>query len=81
MAETKKYLDQEGVAHLWSKINMQDYPNNELLIGVIEAIDETKANKENVAFIDQEDNENVEGVEDELISNAELNALLAALEE
>lgn len=60
MAETKKFLDQEGVAHLWSKINMQDYPNNEMLISVIEAIDETKANKENVAFIDQEDNENVE---------------------
>jgi hypothetical protein len=48
MAETKKFLDQEGVAHLWSKINMQDYPNNEMLIGVIEAIDETKADKETV---------------------------------
>lgn len=48
MAETKKFLDQEGIAHLWSKINMQDYPNNEMLIGVIEAIDETKADKDTV---------------------------------
>lgn len=48
MAKTKKFLDQEGVAHLWSKINMQDYPNNEMLIGVIEAIDETKADKDTV---------------------------------
>ena len=59
MAEVKKYLDQEGVAHLWSKVNMQDYPNNELLISVIEAIDETKANKENVAFISEDDNEDI----------------------
>ena len=48
MAETKKYLDQEGVAHLWSKINMNDYPNNELLMTVIDAIDETKADKDYV---------------------------------
>lgn len=45
MAEIKKYLDQEGVALLWSKINMQDYPNNKTLISIIEAIDETKADK------------------------------------
>jgi hypothetical protein len=45
MADQKKFLDYEGVKHLWSKINMQDYPNNETLMGVIEAIDETKADK------------------------------------
>ena len=45
MADTKKFLDAEGVKHLWSKINMQDYPNNETLMSVIEAIDETKADK------------------------------------
>ena len=33
-----------------------------------------------VAYIDTEDNENVEEIEGELISNAELNALFAALE-
>jgi hypothetical protein len=26
--EIKKFLDQEGLQYLWSKINMQDYPNN-----------------------------------------------------
>ena len=36
------YLDYEGLKYLWSKINMQDYPNNQTLMQVIEAIDETK---------------------------------------
>lgn len=45
MSDTKKFLDYEGVKHLWSKVNMQDYPNNETLITVINAIDETKADK------------------------------------
>lgn len=45
MADQKKFLDYEGVKYLWSKINMQDYPNNKTLMSVIEAIDETKANK------------------------------------
>lgn len=48
MIDQKKFLDYEGVKHLWSKINMQDYPNNETLMAVIEAIDETKANKEEI---------------------------------
>ena len=26
------YLDYEGVKYLWSKISMEDYPNNETLI-------------------------------------------------
>ena len=41
----KKFLDYEGVKYLWSKINMNDYPNNETLMNVIEAIDEAKADK------------------------------------
>lgn len=45
MSEEKKFLDYEGVKYLWSKINMQDYPNNQTLIDVINAIDETKADK------------------------------------
>lgn len=45
MADVKKFLDAEGVKHLWSKVNMQDYPNNETLMAVINAIDETKADK------------------------------------
>ena len=46
MADYKKVLDQSGVQYLWSKISMEDYPNNETLIAVINAIDETKANKD-----------------------------------
>lgn len=50
MADIKKFLDQSGVEYLWSKIDMQDYPNNETLITVIQAIDESKANKNEVAY-------------------------------
>ena len=46
MSDVKKFLDYEGVQHLWSKINMNDYPNNEMLMAVINAIDETKVDKE-----------------------------------
>ena len=42
---SKKYLDQEGVKYLWSKLSLQDYPNNETLMAVISAIDETKLDK------------------------------------
>ena len=43
--ETKKFLDQKGVEYLWSKINMQDYPNNDTLVTIINAIDEGKMDK------------------------------------
>lgn len=41
----KKYLDASGVQHLWKLLSLQDYPNNETLIAVINAIDETKVDK------------------------------------
>lgn len=41
----QKFLDESGVVHLYNKLSLQDYPNNETLIGVITAIDETKADK------------------------------------
>lgn len=44
MANENKFLDAIGVQHLWSKISMEDYPNNETLIAVINAIDESKQN-------------------------------------
>ena len=44
MAE-KKFLDREGVKYLWSKISMEDYPNNDTLVAVLNAIDETKQDK------------------------------------
>lgn len=52
MIEIKKFLDQKGIAHLWSKINIEDYPNNQTLTAVINAIDETKADKTELPFID-----------------------------
>ena len=42
----KKFLDAEGIKYLWSKVSLEDYPNNETLIAVLTAIDETKADKE-----------------------------------
>ena len=44
----KKYLDDQGLRYLWSKISMEDYPNNETLVAIINAIDESKANAEDV---------------------------------
>ena len=48
MADEKKFLDQAGVQYLWSQLSMEDYPNNETLIAVLNAIDQTKADKEEV---------------------------------
>ena len=53
MTDLNKYLDRDGVKHLWSKVSLQDYPNNETLVAVIDAIDETKANKSDVDFLFQ----------------------------
>lgn len=49
-----KYLDTDGVKYLWSKINMNDYPNNEMLISIINAIDDSIANVD-ARVIDLED--------------------------
>ena len=43
--EVKKFLDQKGVELLWSKLSLEDYPNNDTLIAVINAIDKNKANQ------------------------------------
>lgn len=40
-----KYLDVNGVSYLWEKLSLQDYPNNETLMAILNAIDSTKANK------------------------------------
>lgn len=40
-----KFLDAAGIKYLWSKISMEDYPNNETLIAVLNAIDQTKVDK------------------------------------
>lgn len=41
----KKFLDTDGIKILWSQIALNDYPNNETLMAVINAIDQTKQNK------------------------------------
>ena len=41
----KKFLDAEGVKYLWSKVSLEDYPNNETLIAILNAIDQTKVDK------------------------------------
>lgn len=40
-----KFLDSTGVAYLWNKLSLQDYPNNETLMAILNAIDTTKADK------------------------------------
>ena len=43
-----KVLTEDGLKILWSQVNLNDYPNNETLIAVLNAIDETKADKDTV---------------------------------
>lgn len=40
-----KFLDLEGVKTLYSALSLKDYPNNDTLVAVINAIDENKANR------------------------------------
>lgn len=46
--ETKKFLDQEGLSFLWEKLSLQDYPNNDTLVAIIDAIDKNKADKSEI---------------------------------
>lgn len=50
----EKFLDREGVKYLCSKLSLEDYPNNEMLMAVLDAIDETKADKDNVVLLTQQ---------------------------
>ena len=54
MAEPIKVLDAEGVKVLFDLLSLQDYPNNDVLMAVINAIDNTKLNKNNI-FIGTKD--------------------------
>lgn len=54
MANEKKFLDQNGVAYLWSQLSLEDYPNNETLIAVLNAIDTTKADKNEIPTLTSE---------------------------
>ena len=48
MADKLSFLDKNGVRYLWSQLSLEDYPNNEVLVAVINAIDESKADKDYV---------------------------------
>lgn len=48
MSDTKRFLDEKGVAYLYKQLSLEDYPNNETLSGILKAIDETKADREEV---------------------------------
>ena len=43
-----KFLDAAGVQYLWKLLSLKDYPNNETLMAVIQAIDDTKADKKDL---------------------------------
>lgn len=49
----QKFLDNKGLQYLWSKIALEDYPNNETLIAILNAIDETKADKKDIPTMDE----------------------------
>lgn len=55
MADTKKFLDIDGVQVLYQLLSLQDYPNNDILAAVIDAIDETKLNKDKIFVGTQEE--------------------------
>ena len=50
MSDVIKVLDANGVKALFDLLSLQDYPNNDVLMAVINAIDTTKLDK-NKMFI------------------------------
>lgn len=56
----KKFLDIEGVQFLFDQLSLQDYPNNETLIAVINAIDESKADRADLKQSDWNQNDSNE---------------------
>lgn len=57
-----KVLTEEGLKVLWNQISLDDYPNNDLLIAVLDGIDATKADKTEVADAKKEVLERLEAV-------------------
>lgn len=48
MADAIKVLTADGVKVLYDLLSLQDYPNNDVLMAVIEAIDTTKLDSDKV---------------------------------
>lgn len=57
-----KVLTEEGLKVLWNQISLDDYPNNDLLIAVLDGIDATKADKTEVVDAKEEVLERLEAV-------------------
>lgn len=72
--EEKKFLDIEGLKYLWTKISMNDYPNNEMLTAVIKAIDDTKADKTEIPDVSNVV-KSVDGIQPLSNGNVSLNAV------
>ena len=53
-------MDIEGVQFLFDQLSLQDYPNNETLIAVINAIDESKADRADLKQSDWNQNDSNE---------------------
>lgn len=54
MADAIKVLTADGVKILYDLLSLQDYPNNDVLMAVINAIDATKLDRNNI-FIGTKD--------------------------
>ena len=51
-----KYLDGQGIVHLWSKISSEDRANTNLIVNAVSAIDEVKADKDELdKYLKKED--------------------------
>lgn len=51
-----KVLNEQGLQYLWRQLSLEDYPNNAVLMAVLNAIDETKADKNDLdAYLKKED--------------------------
>lgn len=48
MSDVIKVLDAAGVKALYDLLSLQDYPNNDVLMAVINAIDTTKLDKNRI---------------------------------
>ena len=48
MADAIKVLTADGVKILYDLLSLQDYPNNDVLMAVINAIDATKLDRNNI---------------------------------
>ena len=69
MVDEKKFLDQNGVEYLWSQLSLEDYPNNETLIAILNAIDTTKADKTEIPTLTSQLTNNSDFIASDALDN------------